>query len=88
MDKIVFTPAGGEKPVDFYVLDQATLRGITYILVTDTEDGDGEALILKDTSRENDAESVYEIVDDDTELSAVAELFRDAAEDMGIDLEK
>ena len=56
--------------------------------MTDTEDGDGEALILKDTSRENDAESVYEIVDDDTELSAVAELFRDAAEDMGIDLEK
>ncbi len=88
MDKIVFTPAGGEKPVEFYVLDQATLRGITYILVTDTEDGDGEALILKDTSRENDAESVYEIVDDDTELSAVAELFRDAAEDMGINLEK
>lgn len=84
----MFLHRPGEKPVEFYVLDQATLRGITYILVTDTEDGDGEALILKDTSRENDAESVYEIVDDDTELSAVAELFRDAAEDMGIDLEK
>ena len=46
MDKIVFTPEGGE-PVRFYVLEQTRLGGIDYILVTDSEDGDGEALILR-----------------------------------------
>ena len=69
------------------MLDQAILRGETYILVTDSEEGDGEALILKDTAQPDAEESVYEIVEDEVELKAVAELFRDALEDMGISLE-
>ena len=87
MDKIVFTPAEQEEPVEFYVLDQAQLRGETYILVTDSEEGDGEALILRDTAPEDAADSVYEIVEDDTELEAVMVLFKDALEDMDIALE-
>jgi hypothetical protein len=87
MEKIYFTPAEAEEPAAFYVLDQAVLRGETYILVTDSEEGDGEALILKDTAQPDAEESVYEIVEDEVELKAVAELFRDALEDMGISLE-
>ena len=45
MDKIVFTPEGNEEPVELYVLDQTVLRGTTYILVTESEEGDGNALI-------------------------------------------
>lgn len=86
MDKIVFTPADNGEPVEFYVLDQVVLRGVTYILVTDSEEGDGEALILRDTAPGDASESVYEIVDDDTELKAVAELFHDALEDMNMQL--
>ncbi|MCI2048958.1 MAG: DUF1292 domain-containing protein [Lachnospiraceae bacterium] len=87
MEKITFTPDGADGPVEFYVLDQATLRGCDYILVTDSEEGDGEALILKDRAPADAADSLYEIVDDDTELKAVSELFRDTLEDLGIDLE-
>ena len=42
MEKIVFTPAG-EEAVEFYVLEQTRLGGIDYILVTDSEEDDGEA---------------------------------------------
>lgn len=87
MDKIVFTPVDGEEPVKFYVVDQTMLRGETYLLVTDSAEGDGTALILHDTAPGNADESVYEIVEDDTELQAVAGLFRDTLEDMGIGLE-
>lgn len=47
MEKITFRP-DGEEPVDFFVLEQTRIGGINYILVTDCEEGDGEALILKD----------------------------------------
>lgn len=81
MDKIVFTPEGGE-PVRFYVLEQTRLGGIDYILVTDSEDGDGEALILRDTSALDEDEAVYEIVSDDEELNAVAAVFQNILEDI------
>ena len=55
MEKIVFTPEG-EAPVQFYVLEQTRLGGVDYILVTDSREGDGEALILRDTSAPEAAE--------------------------------
>ena len=50
--------------------------------MTDFEDGDGEALILKDLSKAEDTESVYEIVSDENELNAVAGVFEDLLEDV------
>ena len=43
MEKIKFSQQGSE-PVEFYVLEQTRLGGISYLLVTDKEDGDAEAL--------------------------------------------
>ena len=86
MEKITFRPEG-EEPVDFFVLEQTVIGAKSYILVTDTEDGDGEALILRDDSEDGDAEASYTIVDDDKELEAVAALFRKLLEedDIGLD---
>lgn len=81
MEKIVFTPAG-EEAVEFYVLEQTRLGGIDYILVTDSEEDDGEALILRDMSAPEEAEAVYEIVTDDEELNAVAAVFENMLEDI------
>lgn len=81
MEKIIFTPEG-EEPVRFYVLEQTRLGGIDYILVTDSEDGNGEALILRDTSALEEDEAVYEIVTDDEELNAVAAVFENMLEDI------
>lgn len=81
MDKITFKPDGAD-PVDFYVLEQTQINGRTYILVTDFEEGDGEALILKDLSKTEEEESVYEIVSDETELSAVAAVFENLLDDI------
>ena len=88
MEKIEFCPDGGEK-VEFYVLEQTRLGGCDYILVTDSmdsEEEEGEALILKDISAPEDKEAIYEIVEDERELDAVAEIYSDMLED--IDLEK
>lgn len=81
LEKITFCPDGDE-PVDFFVLEQTRISGTNYILVTDFEEGDGEALILKDMSKDEDSESVYTIVSDDVELQAVAGVFEDLLEDV------
>ena len=81
LEKITFNPEG-EDPVDFYVLEQTRIGGINYILVTDFEEGDGEALILKDMSRDGEEESVYTIVSDDAELAAVAGVFENMLDDV------
>lgn len=80
-EKITFTPEG-EEPVDFFVLEQTRIGGITYILVTDAEEGDGDALILKDMSKDGDAEALYVIVEDDDELDAVAGVFESMLDDV------
>ncbi len=86
MEKITFCPEGDE-PVDFFVLEQTVIGAKSYILVTDVEDGDGEALILRDDSSEGDEEAKYTIVEDDRELDAVAVVFRKLLEedDIGLD---
>lgn len=83
MEKITFRP-DGEAPVDFYVLEQTRIGGYNYILVTDCEDGDGDALILKDLSRDGEEESVYTIVSGDEELNAVAGVFENMLEDVDL----
>lgn len=81
LEKITFCP-DGEEPVEFFVLEQTRISGVNYILVTDFEEGDGEALILKDMSKDDEPDSIYAIVDDDNELSAVAGVFEDLLEDV------
>lgn len=81
LEKITFN-ADGEDPVDFYVLEQTRIGGVNYILVTDSEEGDGEALILKDLSSDGEAESVFTIVSDEQELDAVSGVFADMLEDV------
>ncbi|MCI8597714.1 MAG: DUF1292 domain-containing protein [Lachnospiraceae bacterium] len=86
MEKILFIPDNAEEPAEFFVLEETRLNGTDYILVTDSEEGDGEALILKDLSSDGDSEAVYEIVEDDRELLSVMAIFEQLLEDVDITL--
>lgn len=81
MEKITFHPEG-EAPVDFYVLEQTTIAGVNYILVTDTAEDDGEAYILRDMSGIESEEAVYEMVSEDEELEAVGSVFEKLLDDV------
>ena len=87
MEKVEFIPEGEETAVEFYVLEETKLAGRQYLLVTDSQEGDGEALILRARPGETDTDSVYEIVEDENELSAVLLLMRESLEELGIDIE-
>ena len=88
MEKIRLVPTDSTEPEEFYVLEQVKLGGKMYLLVTDEEEGDGIALILRDDAEEGSDESLYAVVEDDNELSAALLLFSDKLEEMGILIEE
>ncbi len=81
MEKIVFQTET-EEAVEFYILEQTRIGGIDYILVTDKQEEDAEALILRDMSQPGEEEALYEIVTDDEELNAVAAVFENMLDDI------
>ena len=87
-DCITMVTEDGEN-VEFSVLEETRIHGKNYLLVTDApEDEDGECYILKDMSGQQDAEAVYEFVEDDSELDALMKVFEELLSDADVDLEK
>ena len=87
-DMITMVTDSGES-VDFYVLEETRINAVNYLLHTDApENQDGECYILKDVSGQQDAEAVYEFVEDDSELDALMKVFEELLSDADVDLEK
>lgn len=84
MEKLTFQGKDGEQ-AEFYVLEQTRVNGVNYLLVADSEEDDGEGLILKDMASEEEQESLYEIVEDEQELSAVLTVFEQLLDDVEIE---
>lgn len=85
MEKITFTSEEMQEKEEFYVLEQTRINGVSYILVADSDEDDAECLILKDTSDEKEEESIYEVVEDEGELAAIAKVFEELLEDVEIE---
>ncbi len=87
--KITLTMDDGET-VDFYVLEETRLSGMDYLLVTDTADDEeeGECYILKDVSKKEDSDALYEFVEDDNEIDYLFKIFAELLEDADVEIEK
>ena len=84
--KIEFCPVGEEETVGFFVLEETRIGGVSYLLVTETEDDETDAYILKDLSQDGEEEARYVFVDDDDEMEAVSKIFAELLEDVDIEL--
>ena len=86
---ITLTTSEGEQ-VEFYVLEETKINGMNYLLVTDAgeEDDEGDCYILKDKSRPEEEEAVYEFVEDDNEMDYLFKIFTELMEDADVDIRK
>ena len=81
MDKIVLTDEeGGE--LELYALESTRLAGVDYLLVSDVGTGDGDCFILKDVSKADSDEAIYEMVEDEHELDVLLNIFSELVEDV------
>ncbi len=85
MENVRVTFGDGSGEAEFFVLEETKINGSSYILVADSQDDDAECLILREEGlREGD--SIYEIVEDETELLAVSKVFEELLEDVDIEM--
>ena len=87
-DSIVFTDEDGNE-VAFSVMEQTTLGGVNYLLVTEDGDDedDGSFLILKENALDSEGEmAAFDIVEDDKELEAVMKIFEELLEDVDLEV--
>lgn len=84
MEKIKLEAEDGQE-LEFYVEEQAKVGGCSYLLVSDTQDEEAQAYILKDTSQEDSETAQYEFVEDDGELDAVSRIFEQMLEDTDLE---
>ena len=80
-EKIVFYTDTDE--IEFYVIEQTRINDVNYILVADSMDDEAEALILKETVNEEDAEDViYSEIYDDSELESISRVFSEVLDEI------
>lgn len=84
MEKLTFQGEDGT-PAEFYVLEQTRVGGVSYLLVADSEEDDGECLILRDVSADTDREGLYEIVEDEQEQEGLLAVFEQLLDDVDIE---
>ena len=85
-EKILFTTEDGEE-IPFYVIEQTTIAGVNYLLVTDgdEEEEEADAYIMKEVTDE-DNQLVYELVEEEQELKAISKVFVELLDDIDIEL--
>lgn len=82
---VPFTTEDGEE-IDMYVLEETTLQGVHYILVTEDLSDDSEEAVVtimkEEKQQDKDEFAVYNIVENEDELQAVAKIFAELMEDV------
>ena len=86
MDETIILTTEDDEEVEFFVIEETRIAGINYLLVSDSETEGGDAYILKDTSDSEDSDALYEMVEDDEELSYLSKIFNELLGDEDIEL--
>jgi hypothetical protein len=82
MEKITFFDEESGENLEVFVVEQTKLNGENYLLVTEDEDGDSTAYILREESGQENEDLFYEIVEDEALLSALSGIFAEMLEDV------
>ena len=83
--KIMLTADDGSQEA-FFVLEKADIAGKSYLLVTDqVEEEEADALILKEIQEEDVV--LYEVVEDEKELTIISKYFEELLGEVELKLE-
>ncbi len=83
--KIMLTADDGSQEA-FFVLEKADIAGKSYLLVTDqVEEEEADALILREIQEEDVV--LYEVVEDEKELSIISKYFEELLDEVELKLE-
>ena len=83
--KIMLTADDGSQEA-FFVLEKADIAGKSYLLVTDqVDEEEADALILREIQEEDVV--LYEVVEDEKELTIISKYFEELLDEVELKLE-
>ena len=86
MQSINFITDEGEE-IPFYIIEQTTLAGKDFLLVTDSDtDEDEAAVYIMQEISDQDDQTVYEFVEDEAQLEALSKVFAELLDDVDIQM--
>lgn len=85
-DSILFTTDEGEE-IPFYVIEQTTIAGKNFLLVTDSDSSteEADAYIMQEIT-DKEEQLFYELVEDENQLEALSKVFGELLEDIDIQI--
>ena len=81
---VIFTDEQTGEKTEFFVVEEVRINNINYILVTDSEDDEATAYILKEISTSDDGEAFLEMVSEDDELDYIGKVFEQVLDDVDL----
>ncbi len=82
----MFTTEDGEE-IPFFVVEQTTISGRNYLLVTDSEEDEADAYIMRELE-DQDGQCVYEFIEEEAELDALSKVFVELLDDVAIEVQE
>ena len=88
-DESKITLVDEDQTIEFFVVEETKLGGVSYLLVTDAagDEEDGDCYLLKDMSGKDEEEAVYEFVEDEEELDSLMKIFAELLDDVELERE-
>lgn len=86
MQSINFITDEGEE-IPFNIIEQTTLAGKDFLLVTDsdTQEDEAQVYIMQEISDQDD-QTIYEFVEDEAQLEALSKVFEELLDDVDIQM--
>ena len=88
-DERKITLVDEDQTIEFFVVEETKLGGVSYLLVTDAagDEEDGDCYLLKDMSGKDEEGAVYEFVEDEEELDSLMKIFAELLDDVELERE-
>ena len=84
--KTITLTTDDDEEIELMVIEQTMINNVNYLLVTDSEEDEADAYILKETGAETE-EAYYEFVEDSTELEVISKVFEQMLDDIDLKYE-
>lgn len=84
MKTVTLTAPDTGEQIELYILEQTCINNVNYLLATEKAEEDSDAWLLREVRTEGE-DSVYEFVEDETEIDAIAGVFEELLEDTDIE---
>lgn len=83
-ETVIFIDDQTGEEIEFFVVEEVRINNINYILVTDSDEEEATAYILKEISTSDKGDAILEMVSEEDELEYIGKVFEQVLDDVDL----